>query len=208
MPDMKVRIVIENGDGTTRTATLSFEEVGAPKKTEEKPKRTLLDRFEDLHFDVRRGIPMLEPGMIGEIHVERLYGARDRCCECGAPTWILMEVIEDLTEVPDADHPFIEVDHDLIGDFCILCGHFHLNEDMVGAGVLGLIEEGEYENVGSFLDTIEDAPDDETVRIRFMNALQRQERMHTKAAMRLRQRITQLRVETHEAKVLKMKEEE
>ena len=39
-----------------------------------------------------------------------------------------------------------------------------------------------------------------------MNALQRQERMHTKAAMRLRQRITQLRVETHEAKVLKMKE--
>lgn len=204
MSDMKVRIVVEDADGRTRTATLSFEEeTTTPKEKPKGPEKAMLvDRLEKAGFTVRDRLPpSLEPWMIGELHLEKQYGHRDRCCDCGKPTWVLMEVVEDDAPLEE-DYPFISVDHDLAAEVCIDCGHFHMNPGMTGAGVFGFLDDEEFERFQDFLDTLSSDRPEVMERNLMLQRLIRQERLHMKAVYRIRQQLLEMRAERLEAKIM------
>lgn len=206
MSDMKVRIIVEDADGRRKSATLSFEE--KRKVAKKKRKTTVIDRMRKAGFTVRLGMPEPEPGMIGEIHAEPLDGPRDICRHCMEHRWVLSEVVEDGSEEAEPEYPFIAVEHDLIGELCIACGRFEQNEDMLGTGIFGLWDEKTHGTMQDFLEAIRNESPEESFRIRHLQALLAQERLHLKALFRIRQRLTELRIEKAEGRVLEMREEE
>ena len=200
MSDMKVRIVIEDDEGRTKTATLSFDEGAAQKPLRKPAKPPLIRRMIGMGFLIRETVPLLGPGMIGELHVEHVDRSRERCPDCGEPIWVMMEVVED-DEPFASEHPFVEVDHDLIGEFCFTCGWMNLNEGMIGRGVFGLLENDDFLTLDDFLNAISEDESDVLVRTRLFRVLIRQERLHMKAVYRIRQQLAQRRVSRGDAEV-------